>query len=427
MPDSGAQGRIGSPAAAAPLHEREAARLEALRSYAILDTSREPAFDDLARLAAHICGTPVALVSLVDAERQWFKAAVGTDVRETPREVSFCAHAILGGDVMVVPDATADERFRGNPFVTAEPRIRFYAGAPLRTRDGLPLGTLCVMDKVARELTPEQTEALKALARQAMTQLELRRRLAELGGAVAAQREAEEELDRLFTLSLDLLCIAGFDGYFKRLNPAWERTLGYTREELMAKPYRSFVHPDELKPTLAQTLKIVDGADVVSFENRYRCKDGSYKWLLWSATPLPEQQLIFATARDITERKRSEQELTHYAKDMEAAKRAQEENATRLAQLVGELEAARRRAEDATRAKSEFLANVSHEIRTPMNAIIGMTELALDTRLTAEQREYLTAARQAAHALLGLIDDVLDFSKIEARRVTLERITFDLR
>ena len=410
-----------------PLPENEAARIEALRAYEILDTAPEAAFDDLARLAAQICGTPVALVSLVDSERQWFKAAVGTDIRETSREVSFCAHAILEDDVMVVPDATADERFRTNPLVSAEPRIRFYAGAPLLTREGLALGTLCVVDTQARDLSAEQKDALRSLARHAMTQLELRRRLAELGRAVAARREAEEELDRLFTLSLDLLCIAGFDGYFKRLNPACERTLGYTREELMAKPYVAFVHPDEVKPTLAAALKFSEGADIVSFENRYRCKDGSYKWLLWSATPLGEKELIFATARDITERKHAEQELTRYAREMEAAKRTQEENASRLAQLVKELDAAKRRAEDATQAKSEFLANVSHEIRTPMNAIIGMTELALGTRLTAEQREYLGAARDAAHALLGLIDDVLDFSKIEARRLTLERIEFKLR
>jgi len=410
-----------------PVPGNEAARLEALRLYDVLDTPPEAAFDDLALLAAQVCGTPVAMVSLVDSERQWFKARLGTATTETSREVSFCGHAIVGVDVMVVPDALADQRFAGSPLVTSDPRIRFYAGAPLVNPDGFALGTLCVADCVPRQLSPQQTEALRVLARQVVSQLELRRRFAQISRAVADRKQAEEDLDRLFTLSLDMLAIAGFDGYVKRLNPAWEKTLGFTQEELLRTPYRYWVHPDERQETLGRTLKVVTGVELESFENRFLCKDGSYKWLLWSATALPDQKLLFAAARDITDRKRSEEELRRYAREMESARRAEEENASRLSQLVTELEAARRRAEHATRAKSEFLANMSHEIRTPMNAIIGMTELALGTRLDREQREYLGAAREAAHSLLGLIDGVLDFSKIEARKLELEHVPFDVR
>ena len=286
----------------------EAARLEALRAYQVLDTPPEQAFDDLAHLASQICGTPAALVSLVDAERQWFKAKVGIAATETPRDISFCAHAILQRDLLIVRDALADERFAKNPLVTSEPNIRFYAGAPLVTPEGLALGTLCVVDHVPRELTPEQQQALRALSRMVITQLELRRELRQLASAISERRRAEDELDHLFHLSLDLICIAGTDGSFKRLNPAWEQTLGFTNEELLAKPYFDFVHPDDRAATLAESEKLAEGAPSVLFENRYRCRDGSYKWLMWNATP-GKDGLIYAAARDITERKRAERRL----------------------------------------------------------------------------------------------------------------------
>ena len=152
-------------------------RLETLHSYGILDTPREGAFDDITRLAALICGAPMALVSLVDRERQWFKSEIGVGVSETPISSSICAHAIQQTEVFIVPDTLLDERFRHNALVTGEPHLRFYAGASLRTADGLPLGTVCVLDTQPRELSSEQAEALQALARQTMAQIELRRLL----------------------------------------------------------------------------------------------------------------------------------------------------------------------------------------------------------------------------------------------------------
>jgi len=162
----------------------EAARLRALRAYHILDTDPEQVFDDLTLLASQVCGTPIALITLVDENRQWFKSKIGTDVQETARNISFCAHAIEQPGLFVVPDTLSDGRFRDNPMVVNEPHIRFYAGAPLLTRDGDPLGTICVVDSMPRTLTADQLAALNALRRQAETQLELRRKLDELRLAI---------------------------------------------------------------------------------------------------------------------------------------------------------------------------------------------------------------------------------------------------
>ncbi len=163
----------------------EPERVEALQRYEILDTPSEQAFDDLTLLAAHICATPIAMVSLVDSNRQWFKSRVGIELTQTPRDVAFCAHAIAGNETMIVPDALADDRFARNPLVLDDPQIRFYAGSPLRISEGQAMGTLCVIDRVPRNLTRGQQDALEALSRQVIAQMELWRQVAEvkrLGG-----------------------------------------------------------------------------------------------------------------------------------------------------------------------------------------------------------------------------------------------------
>ncbi len=226
------------------------------------------------------------------------------------------------------------------------------------------------------------------------------------------------ELDQFFDLSLDLLCIANTDGYFVRLNPAWERILGYSTEELMSRKFLYLVHPDDLERTRKAVATLVSQGKLVRFENRYRCKDGSYRWLEWISAAAGF--LIYAAARDVTERKRSEAELARHREGMEEM----------IAERTVELAEAKARAELSDRLKSVFLATMSHELRTPLNSIIGFSGILqqeLAGPLNAEQKKQLGMVRDSSRHLLDLINDVLDLSKIEAGQLPVATETFDLR
>ena len=180
-----------------PVPDNEIERLNALRGYGILDTHPEDRFDDLTRLAASICGTPISLISLVDEDRQWFKSKSGLEVCQTAREDAFCAHAIMSSELFVVPDASQDPRFANNPMVVGELHVRFYAGAPLTAPNGHHLGALCVMDRVPRHLSCEQMESLRILSRQAMAQVVLGKNLDDLRIALKAREELEHDLQNV--------------------------------------------------------------------------------------------------------------------------------------------------------------------------------------------------------------------------------------
>ncbi|PYX06698.1 MAG: hypothetical protein DMG85_12755 [Acidobacteria bacterium] len=224
--------RAGCRSMKAPLPENEDLRLQALRSYRILDSPPESQFDDVAALAANICGAPIAMVSLVDADRQWFKAKTGLTASEMSRDVAFCAHAILQRDLFIVPDATKDERFSANPLVTAAPNIRFYAAAPLIAPDGYALGTLCVIDHVPRNLSDQQQQALRVLSSQLVSQLEARRTKSDLERVTAESEEAAESLraseefkSRLIACSRDCIKVLDLEGRLVFMNEGGKEVL----------------------------------------------------------------------------------------------------------------------------------------------------------------------------------------------------------
>ncbi|GAA4780033.1 hypothetical protein GCM10023219_29910 [Stakelama sediminis] len=276
-------------------------RLAALARYRILDTPREKSFDDIAALAAQICETPIAVVNLIDKERQWFKAEVGLGIDGTPLETSFCVHALLEDDFLLVPDANKDARFACNPLVTGEPGLRFYAGALLKTTEGHAIGTLCVLDVLPRTLDDDQQTALRRLAGQVMAQLELRLALAERERInVELERDARfRELSRTWDVTPDIMGVLNDDGIFERSNPAWQQVLGLSEETVSTTPIFELMHPDDVARALNAFATVKRGEPVLRFENRYRHGvDGGYRWLSWVV--VPEGNKYYASAREIT-------------------------------------------------------------------------------------------------------------------------------
>jgi PAS domain S-box-containing protein len=310
----------------APLPPNEAERLAALQRYQILDTAPEADFDDLTRLAAQICGTPIALISLVDANRQWFKSRVGLeDSSETPRDVAFCAHAILQpDDLFVIPDSHQDERFHDNPLVTGAPHIRFYGGAPLVTPDDHAVGMLCVVDHTPRDLTPLQLDALRVLGRQVMIQLEQRLKIQALENVIAEREQiaaALSESEMRYRVLVEhmpaIIYITPPDDASTTLyiSAQIEAALGFSQEEWMADPtlWSKQVHPDDHDQALAG-LELARSQDSpVSVEYRIRTRDGRVRWFHDTGTLIRDQTgrplFLQGVVLDITERKQAEESL----------------------------------------------------------------------------------------------------------------------
>ena len=387
----------------------EQSRLRALDALK-LEAGPEERFDRITRLARQVFRVPIVAISIVDAERVWYKAVEGMERSDYPREATICHRVIASNEPLIVRDALQDPLLRDLPPV-CENGVRFYAGHPLRAADGHRIGSVCLLDTQPRDFGPDQVALLADVAELVeaeLWRLDSDRLKHDIEHHRSEYERIKDERMRFFDLSLDLLCIADFDGYFKQLNPAWETVLGYTSEELLSKPFVDFVHPDDVAKTVEETRRITEGELTVSFENRYRHKDGSYRALLWTAAPSMRGKRIFAVARDITDRNLAAEELA-------LAKATADE--------------ARIKADAANRAKSEFLANMSHELRTPLNSVIGFANVLLknkDGTFSPEALDYLRRIMENGRHLLGLINSVLDLSKVEAGGIDIVKTPVQL-
>ena len=285
-----------------PIPHNEQSRLQDLNAYEILDTLEEEDFDFLTSMASKICGTHISLISLIDHNRQWFKSHHGLEIRETPKDFAFCAHALYtANDIFVVPDARLDERFFDNPLVIGKPHVIFYAGVPLVTKAGYALGTLCAIHDQPMTLTNEQKQMLLNLARQVVNLLELKK--------IKKDIEAEKlKLEVFFEQNLDLLVIADFEGKLLKINHEWTASSGYTMNELSGKNFLELVHPDDVEDAIKIYSQIINHEKILNFTNRYRTANGQYRTLEWRAQR--SGKLVYASARDISEKLR-EKHLLH--------------------------------------------------------------------------------------------------------------------
>ncbi len=326
----------------------ESERLKVLQSYDIFNQGYSEYLDGITSLSSRICETPIALISIVDEFEQHFISKEGTELAKSPRNISFCTHAIQHNELYEVKDTRQNELFVNNPFVTGETGFRFYAGMPLKDPSGYNLGTLCVIDVVPRALNEMQKSSLSILANAIVDFIILKQHKINLV-------KANEYLNKFFDLSPDFLCIAKPTGYFSRISSAFTKELGYTESELLEKPFLDFVHPEDKEKTLNVLNDINNQQQKVKFfRNRYECKNGSYIWLSWNAIPDNVTGLIFATARNVTELVKLNAELEK-KKDLEI--KLQEEKFFQLTNLT---------------------SKISHEILNPINLIIGFADVTID-------------------------------------------------
>ncbi len=374
-----------------PGNERE--RLHALERYHVLDTPSEANFDALTTLAASILDVPIALISLVDVDRQWFKSRYGLEGPQTARDVSFCGHVVAAQASLVVPDAHADERFADNPLVVGDPCVRFYAGMPLRTADGFVLGTLCVIAHEPREITPKQRELLALLAGQVVELLELRRKTILLEAERCRAVHSERELRAIIDTAVDAIITIDRTGSIARVNSSVERMFGYAPDELIGRNVAVLMpSPDrERHDAYITNYENTGQAKVIGVGREVECqrKDGSTfpADLSVSEVQLGAVRCFTGILRDISERRRVD------------------------------------------RLKDEFVSTVSHELRTPLTSIrgsLGLVSAGVTGELPHEAKAYVDIALANTERLIRLINDLLDIDKLQAGLLDFRRHVCDL-
>ncbi|MEM8946230.1 MAG: PAS domain S-box protein [Planctomycetota bacterium] len=292
----------------------ETSRLATLIRYQILDTDPEQLYDDFTQLAAHICEVPISLISLVDEQRQWFKSRVGIDAEETPREFAFCAHAIRSPDeILVVQNALEDERFANNPLVTGAPHIRSYAGAPLVTKEGYALGTLCVIDREPRQLTDDQLSALRMLARQVVSQLDAHLNLKLLNEAARQLEEERRDAELILDHVPAYLYFKDKQNNILRLNRAAAATIGLDRSEIEGRPAVEF-YPDNAEKFYEDDLAVIASKQPkLGYVQLLKPDNGEPRWIMTDKIPIPDEQGgikgLLVVASDITALKTTEDSL----------------------------------------------------------------------------------------------------------------------
>ena len=304
-----------APATIQPTEQR---RIEALTDLSVLDTLPEPMFEAITSAAAQACGVPIALVSLVDTERQWFKSNIGlSGVGQTARDVAFCDHAIRGKRLFEVPDARDDHRFAANPLVTGEPHIRFYAGAPIELPGGERVGTVCVIDRAPRQLSDAQRAMLTGLGRVASVALvERRRQLATIRDLALAEGHYRAIVED----QTELISLAAPDGTLRFVNAAYARHYGLTAAQLVGRNLLDFVDAADRAAVAAHLRAVAAGTGHVTGVNRTQSPAGGVRWVAWTNRPVAAADggvAIHSVGRDITEQHLAEVQLREALRDKE--------------------------------------------------------------------------------------------------------------
>lgn len=396
----------------APANEKE--RLAATRRYRILDTEDEQDFDDIVHLAAQICNTSMAIITLLDEDRQWFKARKGLKLKETPRNLSFCAHAIHEDDIFIVEDTLQDNRFADNPLVTGEPNIRFYTGAPLTTPDGYKLGTLSVLDNKPRKLSEEQLDSLRKLGRQVVNLLNLRynilllqesnKKIEQLERIKAEKsvRHAEEKYLKIFQNSLEGIFQATPEWQLMTVNPSLAKMFGYTSPDEMIAAIENFsqvLYPDDKERSHMIDQLETEGL-AGNIETKIKKKNNKAVWIRAGIRTVKndEEDILYyeGSLEDITDRKLSEEKLKAQFEELQKANH--------------ELD--------------RFVYSVSHDLRAPLTSLLGLINIAELEELSPSHQQYLQMMRSCISRLDYFIKDILNYSQNSRVDILNERVNF---